>query len=264
MQFIKMEVSPGFNISPTFNPMGFKYGDDCFGPIVENRRLDDIRQSLSDPKCSGPEIVNTIAMDVGKKIHKPVLNELHLLFGVVMYSAGRLGKGPIRSQGHIHKISLKSGWSTPEVYEIWNGEAVIYMQETAHDHPGRCFAVYAKAGEVVIVPPAWAHATISINPEERLIFGAWCDREYGFEYEDVRKHKGLAWYPLIGDNKEIHWLQNENYKKSELTCKGPNDYASLGINKGEPIYTTFENNPETFLYVPEPGLKASIWKDFEP
>jgi glucose-6-phosphate isomerase len=259
-----MEYSPGFNIYPTYNPMGFKFGVDCFGPSVENRRIEDIRRSLADPECSGPDIVYSIAMDVGKKMHKKTLENMHILFGAVMYAAGRLGREPIRSQGHIHKLSPKSGWSTPEVYEIWNGEAVIYMQETAKDDPGRCFAVYARPGEVVIVPPGWAHATISANSEIPLIFGAWCDRAYGFEYEDVRKHKGLAWFPIIGEDNKINWIHNNMYQKSKLICKMPNEYPDLGIRKGEPIYTTFEKNPDTFLYVPEPEIKAFVWKSFEP
>lgn len=30
-----MEFNPGFDIIPTVNPMGFKYGADVFGPQVE-------------------------------------------------------------------------------------------------------------------------------------------------------------------------------------------------------------------------------------
>ena len=111
-------------------------------------------------------------MDVGKTEHWPVLKNLHLLYGAVTYAAGRLGKEPVRSQGHIHKVSRHSGWSTPEVYEIWSGKAIIYMQETAQDQPGRCFAITAEPGDVVIVPPYWAHATISADPEQPLSFGA--------------------------------------------------------------------------------------------
>ena len=51
----------------------------------------DIRASLRDPQCKGPEQVYSIAMDVGKEEHRALLNKLHLLFGVVTYSAGKLG-----------------------------------------------------------------------------------------------------------------------------------------------------------------------------
>ena len=111
----------GIDITPVQSPMGFTYGAGVFGPEVEIRRLEDIRASLRDPQCKGPEQVYSIAMDVGKEEHRALLNKLHLLFGVVTYSAGKLGQEPVRSQGHIHKISPYSGWSTPEIYEIWSG-----------------------------------------------------------------------------------------------------------------------------------------------
>ena len=91
----------GIDITPVQSPMGFTYGAGVFGPEVEIRRLEDIRASLRDPQCKGPEQVYSIAMDVGKEEHRALLNKLHLLFGVVTYSAGKLGQEPVRSQGHI-------------------------------------------------------------------------------------------------------------------------------------------------------------------
>jgi glucose-6-phosphate isomerase, archaeal len=259
-----MEFNPGFNIKPTIHPMGFEYGPGVFGPEAEYRRLEDIRESLRDPRCQGPEIVYAIAMDVGKKEHLQQLKKLHLLFGVVTYAAGRLGKEPIRSQGHIHKVSPLSGLSTPEIYEIWSGRAIIYMQESAKDNPGRCFAVEAGPGEVVVVPPGWAHATISADPDKPLTFGAWCDRAYGFEYDDVRAHKGLAWFPVIGNNEKIEWQPNPMYRYSELKVKAPADYSCLGIEKTKPVYTQFEEDKSRFLFVSHPQVKEKIWRSFLP
>jgi glucose-6-phosphate isomerase len=259
-----MHFYPGFDIHPTTKPMGFDYGPGIFGPEVENRTLDSIRKSLLDPNCSGPDPVYSIAMDVGKAEHLRLLKQLHLLYGVVTYAAGRLGDEPIRSQGHIHKVSPFSDWSTPEVYEIWSGKAIIYMQETAKDQPGRCFAVEAKPGDVVIVPPYWAHATISADPEQPLTFGAWCDREYGFEYDAVRAHKGLAWFPVISASGEIEWQKNKNYLDCELITKKPEVYTQLSIEPGKPIYTQFEENPEKFGFVPRPQVAAKIWEKFIP
>ncbi|MBC8080513.1 MAG: glucose-6-phosphate isomerase [Gorillibacterium sp.] len=256
--------NPGFDIQPQSNPLGFQYGTDVFGPQVESRTLDAIRSSLRNPECSGPETVYAIAMDVGKKIHKAELERRMLLFGVVTYASGRLGDEPIRSQGHIHRISTHSGWSPPELYEIWSGRAVIYMQETAKDDPGRCFAVVAEPGDVVIVPPSWAHATISADPKEALTFGAWCDREYGFEYKEVRGHQGLAWYPLLGTDEELNWMHNVSYEYRELIIKRPESYESLGIEKGVPIYKQFETDPDRFQWVSKPELAINIWHNFLP
>lgn len=244
--------------------MGFIYGEDVFGPEVENRYLDDIRKSLFQPDCDGPEIVYSIVMDVGKKKHRELLEKNHLLYGVVTYAAGKLGKEPIRSQGHIHKVSPFSSWSTPEVYEIWSGEAIIYMQEYAEDNPGRCFAVYANPGDVVIVPPYWAHATISANPDKPLTFGAWCDRDYGFVYDGVRKHKGIAWFPLFDDDNKIIWKANPEYQSDKIICKQAGNYPQLGLLPDKPIYTQFEDDPDRFLFVPRPQLAERAWQDFEP
>lgn len=244
--------------------MGFEYGSDVFGPCVENRSLNSIRKSLRDPLCEGPDPVYSIAMDVGKTEHLLQLKQLHLLYGAVTYAAGRLGDEPVRSQGHIHKVSPFSGWSTPEVYEIWSGKAIIYMQETAEDQPGRCFAVIANPGDVVIVAPYWAHATISADSEQPLTFGAWCDREYGFEYDGVRAHKGLAWFPVISPSGEIVWQKNPNYQDCELIVKSPEIYTQFGIEPKKPIYQQFEENPEKFIFVTRPQLVKEVWENYVP
>jgi glucose-6-phosphate isomerase, archaeal len=134
-------------------------------------------------------------MDVARRSDHEALQSRMLLFGVVAYARGRLGEEPVRSQGHVHCVSSHSGWSPPELYEIWSGRAVILMQEHPADNPGRVYAVEAGTGEKVLVPPGWAHATISAD-RHRPLFGALCDREFGFEYEQLRKRRGLAWYPL--------------------------------------------------------------------
>ena len=122
-------------------PMGFSYGEETLGPLPEIRTLDQIRASLRDPECTGPEQVYAIAMDVARISDIAELKKRMLLFGVVTYASGRLGEEPIRSQGHIHRVSAHSGWSPPELYEIWQGKAIIYMQEFVADDPGRCFAI---------------------------------------------------------------------------------------------------------------------------
>ena len=162
-------MNPGFDISVSEKPLNFIYGEGVFGPEVENRSLDSIRKSLKDHDAKGPEIVYSIAMDVGKTKDREDLIKKNLLYGAVIYSKGKIGEEPVRSQGHIHSVSASCGSSTPEVYEIWQGKAIIYMQETAKDNPGRCFAVIAEAGDVVIVPPYWAHYTVNADPKENMV-----------------------------------------------------------------------------------------------
>ena len=260
----KKMFNPGFNIIPKFNPLGFEYGKDCFGPTVENRTLDAIRKNLMDPNCDGPEIVYSIAMDVGCNQDKEMMIDRNLLYGAVTYEKGKLGQEPVRSQGHIHAVSKSCNSSTCEVYEIWSGEAYIYMQETAKDNPGRCFAVLAKPGDVVIVPPAWAHATIVADIHESLSFGAWCVRDFGFDYTDVRAHKGLAYFPIVKEDDSIEFVKNNNYGDSNLIIKTPREYKEFNIEKGIPIYTQFKKDPDKFLFVSNPNLVREKWLNFLP
>ncbi|NWC63866.1 glucose-6-phosphate isomerase family protein [Cedecea sp. P7760] len=243
-------------------PMGFSYGEETLGPLPEIRTLDQIRASLRDPECTGPEQVYAIAMDVARISDIAELKKRMLLFGVVTYASGRLGEEPIRSQGHIHRVSAHSGWSPPELYEIWQGKAIIYMQEFVADDPGRCFAILAEAGDKVLVPPGWAHATVSASPHEPLTFGAWCDREYGFEYEAVRAYKGLAWYPILQDE-HVAWQHNRHYMPGRLHTTSPRKYREFGITD-EPLYQQFVDDPARFQFISKPGMVAEKWVNYHP
>lgn len=252
----------GLDVRVSHAPLGFGYGGDVIGPLPEIRTLDQIRPSLRDPHCDGPEQVYAIAMDVARQPHLAELQKRMLLFGIVTYAGGRLGDEPVRSQGHIHRISAHSGWSPPELYEVWQGRAIIYMQERVMHDPGRCFAVCAGPGEQVLVPPGWAHATLSADPETPLTFAAWCDREYGFEYQAVRAHQGLAWYPLLQGN-HIVWQQNPRYRPGRLQVVTPRRYSEFGLTE-QPIYRQFAQSPSRLQFISQPARMAEKWVHFEP
>lgn len=259
-----MPFDNGSGATAVKEPLGFAYAPDSFGPTVERRSLDSIRASLRDPACQGPNTVYAIAMDVGRIADRVELLKRQLLFGAVAYATGSLGQEPIRSQGHVHRVSQHSGWSPPEFYEIWEGQAVIYLQEHAAADPGRCYAVEAGPGDVVIVPPGWAHATISADPRQGLAFGACCDREYGFEYDALRALGGIAHFPLLKAGGGLDWERNPAYASSRLSVSKARNYEALGLRPGIPIYRQFQEDPEMFQCVSEPSLKASLWKELLP
>lgn len=254
---------PGLDVTLRAGELAFEYGPGVVGPAAEMRRLDEIRASLRDPRCEGPDPVYGIAMDVCRRADETDLKRRSLLFGVVAYAGGRLGEEPVRSQGHIHAPAPHSGWSTPELFEIWEGRAIVYAQEFAEDEPGRCIAVEAGPGDQVVVPPGWAHCVINADPDTRMVFGAWCERQYGFLYDKVRAHDGLAWFPLL-KNGGIAWQANPRYRTSTITVREPRSYPELGLDAAVPIYAQYERNPEAMQWVSDPARAASLWKTLEP
>lgn len=257
----------------TFDPkLGVRCADDLrftykagiFGPAPEMRRLDAIRPSLRDPDCAGPDPVYSIVMDVGREEHRSELHRRMLLFGVVAYAAGRLGEEPVRSQGHIHAVAPHCNWSTPELLEIWAGRAIVYAQESASDDPKRCIAVVANPGDTVVVPPGWAHCVINADPENRMVFGAWCDRQYGFVYDQVRAHGGLAWFPVFDDDNEIRWDRNPRYRESQVEVRCARAYPELGLNAQLPIYEQFARDASSVQWIAQPAMVADLWPRFEP
>jgi len=259
-----MRFDPGIDVVPVREPLGFRYEPGVFGPQPEKRSLDAIRPSLRDPACAGPDPAYAIVMDTGRDEIRAELERRMLLFGAVIYASGKLGEEPVRSQGHVHRASSHSGWSPPEVYEIWEGAAYVYMQECAADDPGRCYAVLAKPGDIVVVPPAWAHAAMSADASDFMALGALCDREYSFDYDAIRKRKGLAWYPIVTPNGVIEWVPNPRYRKTGLDVRRPRDYAELGFVRGSSLYEQAVRDLDRFAWVSNPALCVEVWKQFEP
>lgn len=257
--------NPGFEIKPNYQKMTFEYGRETFGPEVERRHLDDIRQSLEDPNADGPEVVYTIAMDCGRDEDRNDLASRNLLYGACIYAKGLIGREPVRSQGHIHAVSASVNLSTPELYEVWDGTCIVVMQETANDVPGRVYAVKAQKGQHILVPPSWAHMTINADPTHPMTFGAWCVRDFGFDYRDVRAHHGLAYFPIMDVQENvIKFEQNFRYQPEGLIVKTPNDYKEFGIESGQSIYSQYIEDHSRFDFIKNPALTQSLWTNYEP
>jgi glucose-6-phosphate isomerase, archaeal len=255
--------NPGIGIALQGDSLSFRFAPGVFGPTPEFRSLAAIRSSLLDSNASGPDPVYGIAMDVGREEHRVELTSRWLLFGLVAFAAGRLGHEPVRTQGHVHAIAPHSGWSPPELFELWQGRAIVYAQEHGGSDPGRCFAIEAGPGEHILVPPGWMHFVANADPDCTMVFAALCDRQYGFVYDDVRARGGPAWFPVF-DHGILRWQPNPSYAPSTLCVGTPRAYPEFHVRTGVPLYEQFAADPEALQWVSEPERMTAHWQDFNP
>jgi glucose-6-phosphate isomerase len=96
-----------------------------------------------------------------------------------------------------------------------------------------------------------------------MVFGAWCDRQYGFDYRGVRAHCGLAWFPTFNSADKIEWTANPRYQESVLEQRTARAYSELGLGS-DSLYRQFIDNPDSVMFVPEPGREAHQWPGFTP
>jgi glucose-6-phosphate isomerase len=96
-----------------------------------------------------------------------------------------------------------------------------------------------------------------------MMFGAWCDRQYGFVYDGIRAHHGLAWFPVLDSEWNIRWEPNPSYRSSELSIRSARGYPELGLDPNTPIYEQFAANPESVQWVSQPASVATVWPAFE-
>jgi len=137
-------------------------------------------------------------------------------------------------------------------------------QEKSGDDPGRCVAIEAGPGDKVVIPPGWAHYVVNADVNTKLIFGAWCDRLYGFDYTQMRAHRGLAWFPLVDDEGKIKWEHNRRYLPSKLNIREARDYPELDVSATTPIYKCFRRAAESVQWISDPRRFEELWHNFEP
>ena len=93
-----------------------------------------------------------------------------------------------------------------------------------------------------------------------MTFGAWCDREYGFEYDEVRARGASrttrCWSPTgrVAAQPEI--------PARRLAQRRARTYPELGLEPGVPVYELFARDPRRSVGL-RPARLAPLWEGFE-
>lgn len=164
-----------------------------------------------------------------------------------------------KTAGHFHSYLPGRHCSYPEVYEVLAGTA-LYILVKVNDHLAddehlviedvRLATVHA--GETIIIPPLYGHASINIG-QGPLIFNNVCTLENKSDYSLVKRHHGMPYY-IIKEYGELKFVKNPSYK---MDIPAPRmmkvlENPEYGIIFNNPIYHEFLKRPQVFSFLENP------------
>ena len=108
------------------------------------------------------------------------------------------------------------------------------------------------AGETIIIPPLYGHASINIG-QGPLIFNNVCTLENKSDYSLVKRHHGMPYY-IIKEYGELKFVKNPSYK---MDIPAPRmmkvlENPEYGIIFNNPIYHEFLKRPQVFSFLENP------------
>ena len=138
-------------------------------------------------------------------IYRGVREKGGLRYDITIIPSKVLGKEFVKTKGHQH--------SAHEIYNILKGKAIFLIQNCQKKIIKDIYAIKAKQGDVITIPPNFGH--IVINPSnQELQLGNWISENCKNDYRQIEKMKGAGYFYTKGPAKgEVNWIKNTNYKK---------------------------------------------------
>lgn len=164
--------------------------------IIERVRLRDMKGAFENEK----------AVKEGrssKLIYKAYLKQNKgLCYKLIVLNPGKIGKEFYKTKGHFHRNPADT-----EIYLGFKGQGVVILQ---HKRTDGCIFVPLEPGNIVHVPPYYAHRAVNIG-EEELIFLSIYPRTSGSDYKSI-KEKGDFKYLIKERNGKAEMEKNLEFK----------------------------------------------------
>ncbi len=124
-----------------------------------------------------------------------------LRYDITIIPSRMLGEEFVKTKGHEH--IGKYG----ELYMVLEGEAIYLAQKRKGNLIEDVYAVKARKGDVIIIPPGYAH--VSINPSKKdLKMANWVSENCKSDYQMFEKMQGACYYYT-----KKGWVKNKNFEK---------------------------------------------------
>jgi glucose-6-phosphate isomerase len=165
----------------------------------------------------------------------------NLRYDITIMFPKMLGKEFNKTVGHDHPIVPGTSITYPELYEVLEGEAIFLLQDSKDEKINDVFAIKAKTGDKIIMPPNYEHLIINAT-DKSLKTCNWICRTFGSNiYKPFKLRHGFCYYAIKNAN-GIQWIKNENYTSvPEIRFEQANNLYDFKIEGNEPIYSLVNN-----------------------
>lgn len=134
-------------------------------------------------------------------VYRRVKEKKGLRYDITKMLPRMLGKEFPKTKGHEHSRKFQ------EIYRVLSGKAIFLFQKYKNRKIEDVYAVKAKIGNVIIVPPYYGH--LIINPSKKnLKVANWLSKKCKNSYKLFEKLRGGC-YLYTRDG----WVKNKKYKK---------------------------------------------------
>lgn len=185
---------------------------------------------------------------------KARLTDQDLRYDITIIPPQMLGTEYVKTAGHYHPVPPGGTVSYPELYEVLEGVAIYLLQ---NKDMSDVVAVYAAAGDKVLVPPDYGHVTIN-RSNKILKMSNLVAREFSSMYEPYKERGGGAYFCTAQG-----YIKNERCPEAaELRRVDAPDNSrlkKLGMSKGKEIYPLIKE-PELLDYLVHPDEHLELFK----
>jgi len=239
-----------------------RFGAGVIATEPEVHLTGELNAVLLDPAAAGDDTrtLYSVCRDVAPEESVEAIRRARLVYVVLMLRPGRIGEEWTRTRGHINPLAPGTALPYPEVHEVWQGHALLYLQTAASDAPEDVVTVEMLPGQKAIVPPGWASLLVNIG-EIPLVCATWRARGSEPGYAALEALRGMAHYVLAGPEPGKWTFEpNTRYRTAPVPRRVPcPEMPEAGLRPGEPMLTTFRSNPEFFHYMKRPQDSDRLW-----
>jgi len=175
------------------------------------------------------------------------MREQGLRYDITIIPPRALGRECVKTAGHYHPLVPGSTVSYPELYDVLEGEGVYLLQKQDGSDVA---AVFASAGDKVLIPPGYGHITIN-RANKTLKMANFVARDFSSLYQPIQEKGGGAFFCT-----DQGWIKNHRYPRAaDLRRVQPPDKSKLrqlGMARDKEMYPLLrEPGRLAFLVRPE-------------